>query len=216
MFADRVEAGALLAQEVAGLGLVDPLVLALPRGGVPVAAAIARRLGAPLDVVLVRKLGAPDEPELAIGAVADGGAPVTVLNDRLVAALGVSAGYIAAETARQLKLIEQRRASYAGLRPQVSPAGRAAVVVDDGVATGMTMQVALRSVRSLGPSRLVAAVPVASEDALRMLQAEADEAVCLSAPREFLSVGSFYRAFEQVSDAEVERLLRQGGEMARP
>src|SRR5688500_827397 len=107
MFADRVEAGVLLAEAVARLGLVDPLVLALPRGGVPVAAAIARRLGAPLDVVLVRKLGAPDEPELAIGAVADGGDPVTVLNDRLVAALGVSPGYIAAETARQLKLIEQ-------------------------------------------------------------------------------------------------------------
>jgi predicted phosphoribosyltransferase len=216
MFANRSEAGALLAEEVARLGLVDPLVLALPRGGLPVAAAIAWRLGAPLDVVLVRKLGAPGEPELAIGAVADGGVPVTVLNDRLVAALGVSAGYIADESARQLKLIEQRRVSYAGLRPQVSPAGRAAVVVDDGVATGMTMQVALRSVRGLGPSRLVAAVPVASEDALEMLQAEADVVVCLSAPRQFLSVGSFYRAFEQVSDAEVERLLRQQREMARP
>ena len=113
-------------------------------------------------------------------------------------------------------MIEQRRVSYAGLRPQASPAGRAAIVVDDGVATGMTMQVALRSVRSLGPSRLVAAVPVASEDAFKMLQTEADEVVCLSVPRQFLSVGSFHRTFEQVSDAEVERLLRQGGEMTSP
>jgi putative phosphoribosyl transferase len=207
IFADRAEAGALLAEQVAGLGLADPLVLALPRGGVPVAAAIARRLNAPLDVVLVRKLGAPGEPELAIGAVADGGAPVTVLNDRVVAALGVGPAYIEAETARELGVIEERRRAYAALRPKVSPAGRAAIVVDDGVATGMTMQVALRSVRSLRPGRLVAATPVASRDALALLRTEADDVVCLSAPRRFLSVGSFYRSFQQVSEEDVARLL---------
>jgi putative phosphoribosyl transferase len=207
IFADRAEAGALLAEEVARLGLADPLVLALPRGGVPVAAAIAWRLNAPLDVVLVRKLGAPGEPELAIGAVADGGAPVTVLNDRSVAALGVEPAYIEAETARELSVIEERRRAYAGLRPNASPAGRAAIVVDDGVATGMTMQVALRSVRSLRPGRLVAAMPVASEDALALLRNEADDVVCLSAPRRFLSVGSFYRSFEQVIEEDVARLL---------
>ena len=207
MFADRAEAGALLAEEVATLGLAEPLVLALPRGGVPVGAAIAMRLDAPLDVVLVRKLGAPGEPELAIGAVADGAAPEIVLNDKLVAALGIGADYIEAEAARGLGLIEARRRSYAGLRPGVDPAGRAAIVVDDGVATGMTMQAALRSVRRLGPGRLIAATPVASRDALAMLRAEADIAVCLSAPRRFLSVGSFYRSFAQVSEEEVFRLL---------
>ncbi|MFZ1106149.1 MAG: phosphoribosyltransferase family protein, partial [Hyphomicrobiaceae bacterium] len=158
-------------------------------------------------VVLVRKLGAPDEPELAIGAVANGAAPETVLNDKLVAALGVGADYIEAETARQLATIERRRRGYAGLRPGVDPAGRAAIVVDDGVATGMTMRAALRSVRRLGPSRLVAATPVASQDALAMLRREADAAVCLSAPGRFLSVGSFYRSFAQVSEEDVVRLL---------
>jgi putative phosphoribosyl transferase len=130
-----------------------------------------------------------------------------VLNDTLVAALGVEPAYIEAETARELSVIEERRRAYAGLRPNVSPAGRAAIVVDDGVATGMTMQVALRSVRSLRPGRLVAAMPVASEDALALLRNEADDVVCLSAPRRFLSVGSFYRSFEQVIEEDVARLL---------
>jgi putative phosphoribosyl transferase len=207
IFADRAEAGALLAEEVANLDLVAPLVLALPRGGVPVGAAIARRLRAPLDVVLVRKLGAPGEPELAIGAVADGAAPEIVLNDELVAALGVGTDYIAAEAARELGRIEERRRGYVGLRPDIDPAGRAAIVVDDGVATGMTMQAALRSVRRLGPGRLIAATPVASRDALAMLRGEADAVVCLSAPRRFLAVGSFYRSFKQVSEEEVVGLL---------
>jgi predicted phosphoribosyltransferase len=214
-FADRAEAGALLAEEVARLGLATPLVLALPRGGVPVGAAIARRLGAPLDVVLVRKLGAPGEPELAIGAVANGAAPEAVLNDRLVTALGVSADYIEAETARQLAAIEQRRRGYAGVRPNVDPGGRAAIVVDDGVATGMTICAALRSVRRSGPSRLVAATPVASQDALALLQREADAVVCLGAPRRFLSVGSFYRSFAQVSEEDVARLLGEAAERVR-
>ena len=207
MFADRAEAGALLAEEVATLGLAEPLVLALPRGGVPVGAAIAKRLHAPLDVVLVRKLGAPGEPELAIGAVADGAAPEIVLNDKLVAALGVGADYIEAETARQLATIEARRRSYAGLRPGVDPAGRAAIVVDDGVATGMTMQAALRSVRRLGPAASSPRRRSPRSDALAMLRGEADAAVCLSAPGRFLSVGSFYRLFAQVSEEEVFRLL---------
>jgi putative phosphoribosyl transferase len=207
MFADRAEAGAVLAEEVAKLGLAEPLVLALPRGGVPVGAAIAKRLGAPLDVVLVRKLGAPREPELAIGAVADGAAPQIVLNDQLVAALGVSESYIEAEAARELSLIEARRRSYAGLRPDIDPTGRAAIVADDGVATGMTMQAALRSVRRLGSGRVIAATPVASRDALAMLRGEADVVVCLSAPRRFLAVGAFYRSFKQVSEEEVVRLL---------
>jgi putative phosphoribosyl transferase len=212
IFADRAEAGVLLAEEVAALDPAEPLVLALPRGGVPVGAAIAARLRAPLDVVLVRKIGAPGEPELAIGAVADGAAPEVVLNDQLVAALGVGAAYIEAAAARELARIEERRRTYAGLRPNISPAGRAAIVVDDGVATGMTMRVALRSVRRLGPNRLIAAAPVASRDAVAMLRSEADAVVCLSAPRRFMSVGSFYRAFAQVSDEDVTRLLREAAQ----
>jgi predicted phosphoribosyltransferase len=209
IFADRAEAGALLAERVAALSLAGPLVLALPRGGVPVAARIAQRLAAPLDVVFVRKLGAPHEPELAVGAVADGPSPEIVLNVKLVAALGLDEDYIAAQVQRERAAIEQRRGAYQGLRPGVDPAGRAAVVVDDGVATGMTMQAALRSVRRLGPSRLVAAAPVASREAVRMLRREADDVVCLGAPRQFLSVGSFYRSFAQVTEDDVARLLRE-------
>jgi putative phosphoribosyl transferase len=209
IFADRAEAGALLADRLAGLGLVDPVVLALPRGGVPVGAEIARRLAAALDVVLVRKLGAPDEPELAIGAVADGAAPEVVLNERLVAALGLDARHIEAQVARERASLEERRRAYAALRPGVDPAGRAAIVVDDGAATGMTMAAALRSVRRLSPSRLVAAVPVASREAVALLEATADDVVCLSAPRRFRSVGAFYRTFGQVAEAEVARLLAE-------
>lgn len=206
-FADRDEAGLLLAERLAGMDLAAPLVLALPRGGVPVGAQIARRLGAPLDVVLVRKLGAPEEPELAIGAVADGDEPEIVLNARVVEDLGVIEEFIRSATARELAAIAQRRSDYAGVRPRVAPFGRTAIVVDDGVATGMTMQAALRAIRRQKPARVIVAVPVASRDAVTLLQGEADEVVCLSAPRRFGSVGSFYRTFRQVSDADVARLL---------
>jgi putative phosphoribosyl transferase len=209
MFADRAEGGALLAEPVAALGLADPLVLALPRGGVPVGAEIAKRLVAPLDVVFACKLGAPHEPELAIGAVADGPAPEIVLNAKLVEALRIGAGYIEAEAARGRAAIERRSHEYQGLRPNVELAGRAVIVVDDGVATGMTMQAALRSVKRRGAARLVAAAPVAAREAVAMLRREAHEVVCLSAPRRFLSVGSFYRGFAQVTEEDVARLLRE-------
>jgi putative phosphoribosyl transferase len=209
MFADRAEAGALLAGPLAALGPADPLVLALPRGGVPVGAEIARRLAAPLDVAFVCKLGAPHEPELAIGAVADGETPEIVLNARLVESLRIGPGYIEAEVERGRVAIERRRREYDGLRPKVDPAGRAVIVVDDGVATGMTMQAALRSVRRLAPARLVAAAPVAAREAVAMLRREADHVVCLSAPLRFLSVGSFYRGFAQVTEEDVARLLRE-------
>src|SRR5512145_3572919 len=135
MFADRAEGGALLAEPLAALSLADPLVLALQRGGVPVGAEIARRLGAPLDVAFVCKLGAPHEPELAIGAVADGEAPEIVLNAKLVETLRIGPAYIEAEVERGRAAIERRRREYEGLRPSVDPAGRAVIVVDDGVAT---------------------------------------------------------------------------------
>ena len=209
VFADRTEAGLLLAERLASMDLLDPLVLALPRGGVPVGAEIARRLGAPLDVAFVRKLGAPDQPELAVGAIADGSTPEIVLNDKLVQALGLDDDYIAAAAARELSAIERRRREYASVRPSVDPAGRAVIVVDDGVATGMTMQAALRGVRRRHPARLIAAAPVASREAAAMLKRECDEVVCLSAPRRFGSVGSFYRRFGQVSDEEVMALLQE-------
>ena len=207
-YADRAEAGRLLAEKLADMQLSDPLVLALPRGGVPVGAEIARRLNAPLDIVFVRKLGAPDQPELAVGAVADGSEPEIVLNTELVAMLDLDEDYIAEAAKRELAVIERRRLEWAALRPAVDPAGRALIVVDDGVATGMTMQVALRQLARRKPARLIAAAPVASREAVAMLRREADDVVCLSSPRRFGSVGSFYRSFLQVTDAEVAALLR--------
>ena len=207
-FADRDKAGLLLADRLAEMILPNALVVALPRGGVPVGAQIARRLDAPLDVAFVRKLGAPDEPELAIGAVAEGDPPEIVLNARQVEELGLDEDFIRSAVDREVAAIEQRRRDYADARPAVEPAGRTVIVVDDGVATGMTMQAALRSIRRRGAVRVVAAVPVASREAVAMLQEEADDVVCLSAPRRFGSVGSFYRAFGQVSDADVVGLLK--------
>lgn len=209
IFADRAEAGRLLAERLADMQLQRPLVLALPRGGVPVGAEIAKRLQAPLDVVFVRKLGAPDQPELAVGAVADGAEPEIVLNSELVAMLGLDEDYISAAARRELAVIGQRRREWAALRPAVEPAGRSLVVVDDGVATGMTMQAALRQMKRRKPARLIAAAPVASREAVAMLRREADDVVCLSSPRRFGSVGAFYRCFVQVTDDEVAALLRE-------
>lgn len=211
VFADRAEAGLLLAERLAAMDLAAPLVLALPRGGVPVAAEIATRLKAPLDVAFVRKLGAPDQPELAIGAVADGASPEIVLNTELVEAMGLSEDFIAAEAARELAAIERRRKEYEGLRAKVDPAGRTVIIVDDGIATGMTMQAALRSIRRQRPARLIAAAPVASRQASIMLRREADQVVWLSAPRRFGSVGYFYRSFAQVSDEDVTQMLKEVG-----
>ena len=181
-------------------------MLALPRGGVPVAAEVARALSAPLDVAFVRKIGAPYQPEVAVGAVADGDEPEIVLNDELVAEFGIDTDFIAAQARRELASIKRRRAEYAPLRARVDPEGRAVIVIDDGVATGMTMQAALRHLKRRKPARLIAAVPVASREALEMLEREADEVVCLAAPRDFISVG--YRDFGQVTDEEVATLLR--------
>jgi putative phosphoribosyl transferase len=209
IFADRAEAGRMLADRLAAMKLQHPLVLALPRGGVPVGAVIAKALGAPLDIVFVRKIGAPDQPELAVGAVADGSEPEIALNTELVETLGLGEDYIRAAAARELATIERRRRAWAELRPNVSPAGRTVMVVDDGVATGMTMQAALRQLRRQNPARLIAAAPVASREAAAMLEREADKVVCLSIPRRFGSVGAFYRSFLQVSDEEVVELLKE-------
>ena len=206
-FADRGEAGRRLADKLLHLKDRKPVVLALPRGGVAVGFEIARALEAPLDIVLVRKIGVPWQPELALGAVTDGAEHQTFIDRKLATSLNVPESYIEEETARQLQEIERRRKSYCEGRPALAIAGRTAIVVDDGIATGATMRVALQAVRRRGPARLVLAVPVAPPDTLAALREEVDEAVCLETPVELGAIGYYYRDFHQMSDHEVTDLL---------
>jgi len=206
-FADRGEAGRRLADKLLHLKDRQPVVLALPRGGVAVGFEIARALDAALDIVLVRKIGVPWQPELALGAVTDGDSPATFIDRGLATSLAVPDSYIEEETTRQLEEIERRRKSYCEDRPAVQIAGRTAIVVDDGIATGATMRVALQAVRRRAPARLVLAVPVAPPDTLAALLEEADEAVCLETPIGLGAIGYYYRDFHQMSDAEVTDLL---------
>ncbi|HTO87538.1 MAG TPA: phosphoribosyltransferase family protein [Thermoanaerobaculia bacterium] len=206
-FEDRVDAASVLAERLMQYHGRDALVLGIPRGGVPVAAEVARKLGADLDVIVARKLGAPEQPELAIGAVtADGG---EFLNEGVVRALGVSREYIGGVRQRQMEEARRRERRFRGGRPAARIEDRVVIVVDDGLATGATMRAAVRSVRNLGPRRLIVAVPVGSREACAALGNEADEVVCLSMPEPFGAVGYFYRHFEPVEDAEVDRLLRE-------
>ncbi len=206
IFEDRRDAGRHLGEAMRALEPVAPVVLGLPRGGVPVAAEVAKALGAPLDVLFVRKLGAPLQPELAIGAVVDGRTPEVVLNEDIIAELGLLPGDIAAETHRQLAIIEKRREIYGKHQP-VDLAGSTAIVVDDGAATGATMRVALKGLRRRGLRRLIAALPVGSQSAVELLGSEADDVVCLHAPSSFGAVGYYYRDFSEVDDAQVIALL---------
>jgi putative phosphoribosyl transferase len=203
-FADRQDAGRQLAAELLRFKERRPVVLALPRGGVPVGFEIAARLEAPLDVVLVRKIGHPWSPELAVGAIAEG---ETFIDDREVAELEVPQAYLDAEIGRQRREIEHRRRLYLKHRPPVEIRDCTAIVVDDGIATGATMRVALRAVRRRAPAMLVLAVPVAPASTLEALRAEVDEAVCLSSPEEFGAVGLFYVDFRPVEDEVVVDLL---------
>jgi len=207
VFLDRRDAGRRLAAALMGLRGEHPIVLALPRGGVPVAYEVAVALGAALDVVVVRKLGAPHEPELAIGALVDGDHPEQVLNDDVIRDAAVSPEQVAREAARQLTEIHRRQALYRGGRAPVPLAGRTAIVVDDGLATGASMRAALRGVRRAGAARVVLAVPVAPPDTIVALRPEVDEVVCLSTPTHFDAVGQFYDDFRQTTDAEVIDLL---------
>ena len=206
-FSDRADAGRQLAARLAELGLAEPVILALPRGGVPVAVEIARRLAAPLDLVLVRKIGAPGHEELAVGAIVDGERPELVLNPDVVAAYGIDDAWLEGAQNRQLAEIERRRHLYLGGRARVPIAGRTAIVVDDGIATGATVRAALHAVRRAGPRELVLAVPVAAAAVLARLGADADRTVCLETPRDLVAVGQFYRDFRQVEDDEVVRML---------
>ena len=206
-FLDRREAGRLLAPKVAALAPVQPIVYALPRGGVPVAAEIAAALNAPLDLVLVRKIGAPLQPELAVGAIVDGDEPVRFINDEIARQTGADADYLDAASRRELAEIERRRARYLAGRARPDPRGRTAIVVDDGIATGATAVAALRALKQRGAARLIVAAPVAPPDTMARLRAEADEVVCLLQPRAFWDISEFYADFHQLDDAEVVRAL---------
>lgn len=220
-FANRREAGRHLATALRRFRRDNPVVLALPRGGVPVAHEVAEALDAPLDIVLVRKIGAPGQPELGLGAVVDGHDPQTVLNDEVMRVLHPSPAYIEDEKQRQLAEIERRRELYRPGRDAIPLKGRTVIVVDDGVATGGTVKAVLRALSRAGAARIVLAIPVAPLDVLGELERLADEVVCLASPTPFHAVGLHYRDFEQTDDAEVIALLasatqHRGGLAARP
>ncbi len=198
-FQDRLEAARALAHRLSAYrGREGMIVLGLPRGGVPVAAEVARSLGVALDVLIVRKLGAPGQPELAVGAIASGGA--RVLNDELVRMLGLSSATITAIADRESEELARRERCYRADRPPPRLQGRCVLLVDDGLATGATMCAAVRAVRQSGSARVVVAVPVAPPDTVERLRQEADEVVCVATPEPFGAVGSWYRRFPQVSD----------------
>ncbi|MDP1692686.1 MAG: phosphoribosyltransferase [Burkholderiaceae bacterium] len=211
-FADRTEAGRALAQRLVEMRLPRPLVvLALPRGGVPIGAEVARALHAPLDLLLVRKIGAPWQRELAVAAVVDGQPPDIVLDDETMALTGVDAAYVQAEAKKAMQEIERRRQVYLHGRAPIGVEGATVIVVDDGIATGTTVRAALKALRRRNPARLVLAVPVAPSDTLALLRGEVDEIVCLAEPFPFHAIGLYYRDFHQVGDDEVLAALDAAG-----
>jgi putative phosphoribosyl transferase len=203
---DRTEAGRLLAQKLtAYANREDVVVLALPRGGVPVAFEIATRLNAPLDVFIVRKLGVPWQEELAMGAIATGG--VRVLNEDVVRLCNITDEQIASVEAKERKELERREQAYRGGRPAPDVSGRTVILVDDGIATGTTMRAALAALKKLQPSRIVVAVAVAPQSTYDELKAEADEVICLLTPEMFFAISRWYERFAQTTDEEVRDLL---------
>jgi putative phosphoribosyl transferase len=207
MLKDRTQAGTQLAAELLRFKEQDPVVLALPRGGVPVGFEVAKALGAPLDLILVRKIGAPFQPELAVAAVVDGERMELVINEDVLEALALSEDDVREQAKREVEEIERRRRLYLGGRERVRVRGRTVLVVDDGIATGATMRAALRAVRRREPSHLVLAVPVAPPETVDLLRREVDEVVCLATPSPFGAIGHFYADFHQVGDDEVRDLL---------
>lgn len=206
-FHDRSDAGRQLASLLAAQAPDDPIVLALPRGGVAVALEIALALKAPLDLLLVRKIGVPWQPELAAGALVDADPPAVVMNEDVVAATAMSQRDIDAAVERETQEIQRRRTLYRQDRPPPELKGRSAIVVDDGLATGATARAALRALRGKGLQRLIVAVPVAPAETLERLRAEADEVICLATPSPFNAIGLYYRDFHQLSDREVSDAL---------
>jgi predicted phosphoribosyltransferase len=211
-YRDRRHAGVELARQLADVKGQDVVVLALPRGGVPVAFEVARALDAPLDVFVVRKLGLPGHPEFAMGAIASGG--VRVLNDEVIRLYRVSEQAVEAIALEERNELERRERVYRRRRPPLDVRGRTVVLVDDGLATGSTMRAAVEAVRALSPARVIVAVPVGSADTCREFAAIADEIVCARAPEHFAAVGQWYDDFRQTTDEEVGELLE--GAMPEP
>jgi len=208
-FSNRTEAGRKLAEALAFYKGQHPVILALPRGGAPVAAEIAAALEAPLDLVLVRKIGVPFQPELAMGAVVDGQEPLVVGNEQVIRMAEINQSEFDAIRDRELEEIERRRKLYLGSRPHPELKGQTVIIVDDGIATGATIRVALRAIRMRKPRKLILAVPVAPTQSLDELRTEADEIVCLEDYDDFGAIGLYYSDFRQISDAEVIKLLEQ-------
>ena len=214
-FVNRQDAGRQLAAKLSRY-IDDPqvLVMALPRGGVPVAAEVAHALRAPLDVLVVRKLGVPGHRELAMGAIATGG--MRVLNMDVIEALGISSGAVESVAEQELQELERQGIVYRGNAPAQGFAGRTIIVVDDGLATGSTMRAAVRALRQRRPARIIVAAPVAAAETVRSLRQEADGVVCLSAPTDFQAVSMWYDDFSQTSDEEVRSLLESNGTVSHP
>ncbi len=206
-FQDRTDAGRRLANALRSYRQQQPVVLALPRGGVPVAAEVSAALGAPLDLIIARKIGVPDQPELAMGAIAEGAEPAIVRNEDVIVLAGVSNAEFNAVCERERLEIERRRRRYVGDRAPVEVEGRTAIVIDDGIATGATMRAAVLAVRTHKPKKVVLAVPVAPTSTIEQLRRDVDEIVCLESHEVFGAIGFFYRDFRQVSDEEVVDLL---------
>ena len=208
-FKNRTDAGRRLAKALTQYKSLRPVVLALPRGGVPVAAEVAAALEAPLDLVLVRKVGAPNQPELAMGAVTDGAQPMVVRNSEIIEACSVSEQEFDAVASEELAEIERRRRRYIGDQTRAEVEGKVAIIIDDGIATGATTLAAIQAVRSRKPKELVLAVPVAPLDTVKKLHSEVDAIVCLDTPEELGAIGYFYRDFHQIGDEEVIATLKR-------
>jgi len=212
-FENREAAGKALAKAVAAKALPNPVVLALPRGGVPVAVEVAKAVKAPLDLVMVRKIGVPWQPELAAAAVIDGKDPQIVVNEEVCTLTGISRSDIDEAAKEELEEIRRRTELYLKDRPRAPIAGRSAIVVDDGIATGTTMRAVIKALRLKGPKSILLAIPVAPADAVEALRAEVDDVVCLAMPEAFYGIGLYYADFHQVSDEEVIKCLGEAWEV---
>ncbi|HEY5225787.1 MAG TPA: phosphoribosyltransferase family protein [Methylovirgula sp.] len=208
-FKDRAEAGRWLAQALLQYADAHPIILALPRGGVPVAVEVAATLQAPLDLVLVRKIGVPGHEELAMGAVVDGATPLTVRNEDIIRQTNIGEEAFAAARDRELAEIKRRRQRYIGTRARADIAGRVAIIIDDGIATGASARAALQVLRLREPKLLILAVPVGASDTIAAMRAEADAIVCIEEHAAFGAVGAYYADFRQIEDDEVIALLKR-------
>lgn len=219
MFESRRQAGEKLGAALQRFATLNPAVYGLVRGGLPVAAAVAEHLGAPLDIVLVRKIGAPMQPELAIGAIADGAAPAVVLHKGRIRELGVDDEYLRKAVSDAETELRRRRTAFFNAHKPLSPASRTVILVDDGLATGATMEAAVKAMRNSGARRIIVAAPVAPTDAVEKFQRIADDVVCLETPTPFWAVGNHYGSFPQLTDSDVVAILaesdsRHGGKAA--